>query len=69
MIIKVKKLIVGFCLCEGMLIGVKVILCGERMYEFLDKLVLVLLLCVCDFYGVSKKVFDGCGNYILGIKE
>lgn len=52
-----------------MLIGVKVMLCGERMYEFLDKLVIVFLFCVCDFYGVSKKVFDGCGNYILGIKE
>lgn len=64
-----KKFIVGFCFCEGMLIGVKVILCGECMYEFFDKLVLVLFLCVCDFCGVFKKVFDGCGNYMLGVKE
>lgn len=52
-----------------MLIGVKVILCGECMYDFLDKLVIVLFLCVCDFCGVLKKVFDGCGNYMLGVRE
>lgn len=51
------------------MIGVKVILCGECMYEFLDKLVFVLFLCVCDFYGVLMKLFDGCGNYIFGVKE
>lgn len=69
MVIWVKKFIVGFCFCEGMVIGVKVDLCGECMYDFLDKLINVLLLCVCDFYGVSICLFDGCGNYILGVCE
>lgn len=64
-----KKLIVGFCFCEGMFIGVKVIFCGECMYDFFDKFIFVFLLCVCDFCGVFKKFFDGCGNYIFGIKE
>lgn len=69
MIIKVKKFIVGFCFCEGMVIGVKVILWGMWMYDFLDKLVNVFLLWVCDFCGVFNKVFDGCGNYMLGVWE
>jgi large subunit ribosomal protein L5 len=54
---------------EGMPIGCKVTLRGERMYEFLDKLVSVSLPRVRDFHGVSKKAFDGRGNYTLGIKE
>ena len=64
-----KKSIAGFRLREGMPIGAKVTLRGERMYEFLDKLVSVSLPRVRDFRGVSKKAFDGRGNYTLGIKE
>ncbi|MGG6425497.1 50S ribosomal protein L5 [Enterococcus faecium] len=69
MITKAKKSIAGFRLREGMPIGAKVTLRGERMYEFLDKLVSVSLPRVRDFHGVSKKSFDGRGNYTLGIKE
>ncbi|MGY3748547.1 50S ribosomal protein L5 [Vagococcus acidifermentans] len=68
-ITKAKKSIAGFRLREGMPIGCKVTLRGERMYEFLDKLVSVSLPRVRDFHGVSKKSFDGRGNYTLGIKE
>ncbi len=50
-------------------IGAKVTLRGERMYEFLDKLISVSLPRVRDFQGVSKKAFDGRGNYTLGVKE
>ena len=66
---KAKKSIAGFRLREGMPIGAKVTLRGERMYEFLDKLVSVSLPRVRDFRGISKKSFDGRGNYTLGIKE
>ena len=66
---RAKKSIAGFRLREGMPIGAKVTLRGERMYEFLDKLVSVSLPRVRDFHGVSKKAFDGRGNYTLGIKE
>lgn len=66
---KAKKSIAGFRLREGMPIGAKVTLRGERMYEFLDKLVTVSLPRVRDFRGISKKAFDGRGNYTLGIKE
>lgn len=69
LITKAKKSIAGFRLREGMPIGAKVTLRGERMYEFLDKLVSVSLPRVRDFHGVSKKAFDGRGNYTLGIKE
>jgi len=69
MITKAKKSIAGFRLREGMPIGAKVTLRGERMYEFLDKLVSVSLPRVRDFHGVSKKSFDGRGNYTLGVKE
>ena len=69
MITKAKNSIAGFRLREGMPIGTKVTLRGERMYEFLDKLVSVSLPRVRDFHGVSKKAFDGRGNYTLGIKE
>ena len=66
---KAKKSIAGFRLREGMPIGAKVTLRGERMYEFLDKLINVSLPRVRDFRGVSKKSFDGRGNYTLGVKE
>ncbi|MGE7186687.1 50S ribosomal protein L5 [Peribacillus sp. NPDC006672] len=68
-ITKAKKSIAGFRLREGMPIGAKVTLRGERMYQFLDKLVSVSLPRVRDFRGVSKKAFDGRGNYTLGVKE
>lgn len=69
LITRAKKSIAGFRLREGMPIGAKVTLRGDRMYEFLDKLVTVSLPRVRDFHGVSKKAFDGRGNYTLGIKE
>lgn len=65
---KAKKSI-GFRLREGQAIGAKVTLRGERMYEFLDKLISIALPRVRDFRGVSKKAFDGRGNYTLGVKE
>ena len=66
---KAKKSIAGFKLREGQAIGCKVTLRGERMYEFLDKLVNVSLPRVRDFRGVSNNSFDGRGNYTLGVKE
>ncbi|MGM0904310.1 50S ribosomal protein L5 [Mesobacillus maritimus] len=66
---KAKKSIAGFRLREGMPIGAKVTLRGERMYEFIDKLISVSLPRVRDFRGVSKKSFDGRGNYTMGVKE
>lgn len=66
---KAKKSIAGFKLREGMPIGCKVTLRGERMYEFLDKLINIVLPRVRDFRGVSPQAFDGRGNYSLGIKE
>ena len=69
LITKAKKSIAGFRLREGMPIGAKVTLRGERMYEFLDKLIAVSLPRVRDFQGVSKTAFDGRGNYTLGVKE
>lgn len=69
LITKAKKSVATFRLREGMPIGAKVTLRGERMYEFLDKLISVSLPRVRDFHGVSKKAFDGRGNYTLGIKE
>ncbi len=68
-ITRAKKSIAGFKLREGMPIGSKVTLRGERMYDFLDKLISVSLPRVRDFRGVSKKAFDGRGNYTLGVKE
>ena len=68
-ITRAKKSIAGFKLREGMPIGSKVTLRGERMYDFLDKLINVSLPRVRDFRGVSKKSFDGRGNYTLGVKE
>ena len=66
---KAKKSIANFKLREGMNIGAKVTLRGERMYEFMDKLMNIALPCVRDFHGVSDKAFDGRGNYALGIRE
>ena len=66
---RAKKSIAGFKLREGMPIGCKVTLRGEKMYEFLDKLVSVSLPRVRDFRGVPKNSFDGRGNYTLGVKE
>ncbi|WP_071396705.1 50S ribosomal protein L5 [Bacillus tuaregi] len=69
LVTRAKKSIAGFRLREGMPIGAKVTLRGERMYEFFDKLVSVSLPRVRDFRGISKKSFDGRGNYTLGIRE
>ncbi len=66
---RAKNSIAGFRLREGMPIGTKVTLRGERMYEFLQKLIRVALPRVRDFRGISNKAFDGRGNYSLGIKE
>ncbi|WP_067621093.1 50S ribosomal protein L5 [Alicyclobacillus acidiphilus] len=66
---RAKKSIAGFRLRQGMPIGVKVTLRGERMYHFLDKLMNVALPRVRDFRGVSPKAFDGRGNYTLGLRE
>jgi large subunit ribosomal protein L5 len=68
-ITKAKKSIAAFKLREGMSIGCKVTLRGERMYEFLDRLINVALPRIRDFNGVSAKSFDGRGNYSLGIQE
>lgn len=66
---KAKKSIAAFKLREGMSIGTMVTLRGDRMYEFLDRLVNIALPRVRDFRGVSSKSFDGRGNYTLGLKD
>ncbi|RED53720.1 50S ribosomal protein L5 [Aestuariispira insulae] len=66
---KAKKSIAGFKLRDGMAIGAKVTLRGERMYEFLDRLITIALPRVRDFRGVNGKSFDGRGNYAMGLKE
>ena len=68
-ITKAKKSIANFKLREGMIVGCKVTLRGDRMYEFLDRLVNIALPRVRDFHGVPQKSFDGNGNYSLGLKE
>ena len=68
-ITKAKKAIANFKIREGMSIGCKVTLRGEKMYEFLDRLVNLALPRVRDFRGVEADSFDGRGNYALGIKE
>ncbi|MEK9677985.1 MAG: 50S ribosomal protein L5 [Rhodospirillaceae bacterium] len=68
-ITKARQSIAGFKLRDGMIVGCKVTLRGERMYEFLDRLVNVALPRVRDFRGISGKSFDGRGNFALGIKE
>lgn len=69
MLQKPKKSVAAFKVRQGMSIGAKVTLRGDKMYEFVDKLFNVALPRVRDFRGVSKKAFDGRGNYALGIKE
>jgi len=64
-----KKSVANFKLREGMPIGVKATLRGEKMYSFLDRVISVALPRVRDFQGVSGEAFDGRGNYTLGIKE
>ena len=66
---KAKKAIAGFKIRAGQGIGCKVTLRGENMYNFLDKLISIALPRVRDFRGVSKKAFDGKGNYTLGLNE
>ena len=66
---KAKKSIANFKLRAGMNVGAKVTLRGDRMYEFADKLVSIVLPRVRDFRGVSAKAFDGRGNYSLGVRE
>jgi len=68
-ITKAKKSIASFKLRQGMPIGVMVTLRGDRMYEFMDRLVSVALPRVRDFRGVSPKAFDGRGNYTIGVRE
>jgi len=66
---KARKSIAGFKLREGQVIGAKVTLRGENMYNFMEKLIKVSLPRVRDFRGLSRNSFDGRGNYTLGIKE
>lgn len=68
-ITRAKKSIAGFKLRKGLSIGCKVTLRKKRMYEFLDRLIFIALPRVRDFKGLSKKSFDGFGNYSIGIKE
>jgi len=69
LVTKARKSVAGFKLREGVNVGVKVTLRKDRMYEFIDRLVNIALPRVRDFRGLSKKSFDGKGNYSLGIKE
>lgn len=68
-VIKAKKSVAAFKLRKGMNVGAKVTLRGERMYQFVDKLLNIALPRVRDFRGVSDKSFDGRGNYAIGVKE
>ena len=68
-VIHAKKSVANFKLREGMRVGAKVTLRGDRMYEFLDRLVTYALPRVRDFNGLSTKSFDGRGNYAMGVKE
>ncbi len=68
-ITKAKKAISNFKLRKNLAIGVKVTLRGDRMYEFFDRLVAITMPRIRDFKGISRKSFDGHGNYTLGIKE
>ncbi|WP_226554470.1 50S ribosomal protein L5 [Celeribacter naphthalenivorans] len=69
LITKAKKSIAGFRVREDMPLGAKVTLRGDRMYEFLDRLITIAMPRIRDFRGVSGKSFDGRGNYAMGIKE
>ncbi len=66
---RAKKSIAGFRLREGMAVGAKVTLRGNRMYEFLDRLITIALPRVRDFRGLSAKSFDGHGNFSMGLRE
>ena len=66
---KARKSVAGFKIRQGMALGANVTLRGEKMYEFLDRLVNITLPRVRDFRGVSSKGFDGRGNYTMGLKE
>jgi len=68
-ITKAKKSIAGFRVREDMPLGAKVTLRGDRMYDFLDRLITIAMPRIRDFRGVSGKSFDGRGNYAMGIKE
>jgi len=68
-ITKARKSIASFKLREGNPIGCMVTLRGNRMYEFLDRLLSIAIPRIRDFRGLSKKSFDGCGNYTMGVKE
>lgn len=69
MICKAHKSLAAWKIREGMPLGCKVTLRGERMYEFLDRLINIALPCVRDFRGISSTSFDGRGNYAFGVKE
>ena len=69
LVTKAKKSIASYKLREGMPVGAMVTLRGERMYDFLQKLICVVLPRIRDFRGISAKSFDGRGNYTLGLKE
>ncbi|PIE12099.1 MAG: 50S ribosomal protein L5 [Rhodobacterales bacterium] len=69
MVTRAKKSIAGFRVREDMPLGAKVTLRGDRMYEFLDRLITIAMPRIRDFRGVSGKSFDGRGNYAMGIKE
>ena len=69
LVTKAKKSIAGFRVREGMPLGAKVTLRGDRMYEFLDRLITIAMPRIRDFRGVSGTAFDGRGNYAMGIKE
>jgi large subunit ribosomal protein L5 len=68
-VLKAKKSVANFKVRQGMNVGAKVTLRGDRMYEFIDKLFSIALPRVRDFRGVSTKSFDGRGNYAMGVKE
>jgi large subunit ribosomal protein L5 len=68
-IIKAKRSVAGFRLRAGMTVGCKVTIRGDRMYEFLDRLLSIALPRVRDFRGLSRKSFDGHGNYSMGLEE
>jgi len=69
LVIRAKRSVAGFRLRTGMTVGCKVTLRGDRMYEFLDRLLSIALPRVRDFRGLSRRSFDGRGNYSLGIEE
>ena len=69
MVTRAKKSIAGFRLREDMPVGAKVTLRGDKMYEFLDRLITIAMPRIRDFRGISDKSFDGRGNYAMGLKE